>query len=93
MRIHVVEAFVLEGKMPHVALVNLRKATHAFPRQLDVSRSQIYPHGDCSIFCELQQISTCPASEFENPFARVCLEFCRLAKPWICRVALLLAQV
>jgi hypothetical protein len=92
MGIDIVKAFIRQGEMPRIGLVNDCEVTHAPAGQLYMLLSQIDSRSQSTVFGELEKIAPGSAADFENLLSRMPAKFCRVIEPWVDGVALFLGE-
>ena len=90
MRINILEAFSLKRKMAHVSLMDDCEIANAVTGQFYVFRRNIYASSQGAMLCELKEIASGSASDFEDLFSSMFPKLCHLVQPRIGGVPLLL---
>ena len=90
MRINILEAFSLKRKMARVSLMDDCEIANAVTGQFYVFRRNIYSCSQGAMLCELKEIASGSASDFEDLFSSMFPKLCHLVQPRIGGVPLLL---
>src|ERR1700733_10995152 len=88
-RINIIEALILERKIPRIGFVDDCEIADALARQFYMPGSEVYAGCQSTMLCELQQIAARPASDFEDLFSAMFAKLRNFVEPGVGRVPLL----